>query len=78
MWPRLSTLAALDADATMQMVDRIIRSELNGEYPHFNVSELGPVLEVGLQFDVIATQQKAKDIVNLLGDHGFTEFGTLL
>lgn len=78
MWARLDSLASVDGAVTMQIVDRLVRAELAGDYPHFNIAETGRVLARGLKSGDHSTIQRANDIINLLGDHGFGEFGTLL
>jgi hypothetical protein len=78
MWGRLERLAEMAIVPVIEMVDRIIRAELRGEYQHFNLSDLGPTLEIALKSEEATVRHRAEDIVNLLGDHGFTEFGTLL
>jgi hypothetical protein len=78
MWERLGVLVDIDVEVTIDIVARIVRAELSGKYPHFNISDVGPVLAAALESDNPAAHQKAKDLVNLLGDRGFTEFGTLL
>ena len=78
MWTRLLALAEIDMLETLGMVEYIIRAVLRESYPHFTLSDVGPVLTVGLNSASAAAQQKAKDLINLLGDKGFTEFGALL
>jgi hypothetical protein len=78
MWERLLSLADLEVGATMDIVGMILRAELRGKYPHFNISEVGPVLRTALHSDDPDARQKCRDLINLLGDSGFVEFGTLL
>ena len=78
MWERMKALAELDVGGTMIVADRIIRAELKGKYPHFSLSAIGPTLTVALQSADQAPRQRAIDLVNLLGDNGFIEFGSLL
>ena len=78
MRERLGVLVDIDIEVAIDIMARIVRAELSGKYPHFNISDVGPVLAAALESDNPAAHQKAKDLVNLLGDRGFTEFGTLL
>jgi hypothetical protein len=78
MWDRMEALAELDVKPTIIVVDRIVRAELTDAYPHFSLSDIGPTLKIALQSDDLEARQRAIDLVNLLGDNGFTEFGSLL
>jgi hypothetical protein len=78
MWERMERLAELDVDTTFTALDRIVQAELNGPYPHPNVSDIGPALRHALRAENQTVRQRAIDLVNILGDRGFTEFGALL
>lgn len=78
MWERMERLAQLDVYTTFTALDRIVRAELNGPYPHPSVSDIGPALQLALRAESQVVRQRAIDLVNLLGDSGFTEFGLLL
>jgi hypothetical protein len=78
MWERLLEVAAIDIETTIEVADKIIRAELLGEYPHFNIADVGPVLVAAASSGNRTAAQRGRDLVNLLGDRGFTEFGTLL
>ena len=43
MWPRLDSFVSVNGAVTMQIVDRIVRAELAGDHPHFNIAETGRV-----------------------------------
>lgn len=78
MWSRMVSFAALDLRATLVIVEKMIYAELKSTYPHFNIADIGPVLTEAIQSGDQTARQTSKDLINLLGDRGFTEFGTLL
>lgn len=78
MWERMARFAEVDLDSTIAVAEKLIEAELKDRYPHFNLSEVGPVLKYALTSEDPVVRRKATDLVNLLGDSGFTEFGTLL
>ena len=78
IWSRMTAFSQLDLNATLAIVARMVRAELAAAYPHFNIADIGPVLTEALRSENSLSQQIAKDLINLLGDSGFTEFGTLL
>ena len=77
MWGRLKSLTDLDPDRAITIVERIVRAELKSNYPHFAIADVGPALQAALRSKSQLAVQKATDLVDLLGDNGFSEFGSL-
>jgi hypothetical protein len=78
MWDYLGQLAAADPTTAFTIANRIIRAELNAPYPHISLRDTGPVLRAALTRGAAEVVQAARDVIDLLGEQQFTEFGRLL
>lgn len=78
LWERLARMTAVDVRQAVEAAVLVIEAELRGEYPHFNFTEVQPVLRIGLASQDIDTRDIAKRVIHRLGECGFEQFGQLL
>lgn len=78
VWERLGRMAVLDARTATEIAALVVRAELAGEFPHFNVEEVTPVLRAGIHSGDPDARELAERAIHALGDRGFEQFGELL
>lgn len=78
VWERLGRMAVLNARTATEIAALVVRAELAGEFPHFNVEEVAPVLRTGLHSGDAEAREFAERTIHALGDRGFEQFGELL
>jgi hypothetical protein len=77
-WERLIALANVDLDGTFALAERIVAAELRSDHPFIPIDQVKPLLKAALNSGKTETQQRARRLVNRIGERGFTNLSDLL
>ncbi|MDB4917599.1 MAG: hypothetical protein JWM95_5243 [Gemmatimonadetes bacterium] len=75
-WSRIAEMTAHDPARGMQVVDRIVRSILQGEYPYLPFDEVAPALRYAIEAGG-DTRAQARRLIDALGLRGLEDFAEL-
>lgn len=77
-WDRLLRLAEVNADRTFKIVEAVFTAQLDEKSPYFPVDEAKPFFELVLARANRDTRDRARHLINELGERGYREFKGLL
>jgi hypothetical protein len=77
-WERMLTLAQADPDGAFRIVEAVLLAELRAEFVHVPVDDARPVLGHVLAAGNPDTQQRARRLINKLGERGFRQLKDLV
>jgi hypothetical protein len=78
IWERLDSLVEVDIDSVFDVAERLVRAALQKPFPYITVKQTRRVLEAAIARGNPDTSDRAKRLINTLGDRGMVEFGELL
>lgn len=77
-WERVSKLAEIDPIATFALTEVLVKQELDADFVYLPFEHAGPPLRAALRCPDVDTQNRARRLVNSIGERGRLEFGELL
>lgn len=77
-WERVSKLAEIDPIATFALTEVLVKQELDADFVYLPFEHAGPPLQAALRCPDVDTQNRARRLVNSIGERGRLEFGDLL
>ena len=77
-WEHMPALAQSDPDGAFSIAKAVLRARLRAGVPYVVADEVRPFLTHVLAKGTPETQDRARDLINDLGEHGFRELKDLL
>ena len=77
-WEHMLALAQSDPDGAFSIAKAVLRARLRAGVPYVVADEVRPFLTHVLAKGTPETQDRARDLINDLGEHGFRELKDLL
>ena len=77
-WERIGELALADPVGTFELLLLLVEQELAVDYGFVPFDGVGPPLRSALTCSDLGVRERAKRLINVLGERGHVEFGTLL
>ena len=77
-WDRLLRLVGINADRTFKIVEAVFTAQLGERSPYFPVDEAKPFFESVLARASRDTRDRARQLINELGERGYRELKSLL
>jgi hypothetical protein len=77
-WDRMLALAHTDVDGTFGIAEPVLLGQIRADFPHVAIDEVRPFLAHTLAEGSVDTKDRARSLINKLGESGFRQLKDLV